>query len=121
MNLEQLRDFCLALPGTTEDTPFGEDTLVLKVMGKIFLLTSLETEKLSFNVKCDPEKAVELREQYDFVQPGYHMNKKHWNTIMANNPLHDPLYYAWIRHSYELVVAGLPARLRAEITRNEHN
>ncbi len=121
MNLEQLRDFCLALPGTTEAMPFGEDTLVLKVKGKIFLLTSLEAEKLSFNVKCDPEKAVELREQYDFVQPGYHMNKKHWNTVTATNPLHDTLYRAWIRHSYEQVVAGLPARVRAELIGNEHN
>jgi len=118
MNLEELRDFCLALPGATEDMPFGEDTLVFKVKEKIFLLTSLDAEKLSFNVKCDPEKAQELREQYSFVQPGYHMNKKHWNTIVVTSSLHNTLFESWIRHSYDLVVAGLPARLRAEIPNN---
>lgn len=118
MNLEQLRDFCLALPGATEAMPFGEETLVFKVKEKIFLLTSLDAEKLSFNVKCDPEKAQELREHYSFVLPGYHMNKKHWNTVSAVSPLHDSLYESWIRHSYDLVVAGLPARLRAELTGN---
>ncbi len=121
MNLEQLRDFCLALPGTTEAMPFGEDTLVFKVKEKIFLLTSLDTEKLSFNVKCDPVKAQELREHYDFVQPGYHMNKKHWNTIAANNSLHDSLYHSWISHSYDLVVSGLPGGLRAELSSNNPN
>jgi predicted DNA-binding protein (MmcQ/YjbR family) len=119
MNLEQLRDFCLSLPGTTEAMSFGEDTLVFKVGEKIFLLTSLGTEKLSFNVKCDPEKAQELREQYSFVQPGYHMNKKHWNTISVESPIHSALFHAWIRHSYDLVVAGLPARIRHGLTGNE--
>lgn len=118
MNLEQLRDFCLALPGTTEAMPFGEQTLVFKVKEKIFLLTSLDSETLSFNVKCEPEKAEELREQYSFVVPGYHMNKKHWNTVSAVSPLHDSLYQNWIRDSYNRVVAGLPARLRAELTEN---
>lgn len=118
MNLEQLRDFCLALPGATEAMPFGEETLVFKVKEKIFLLTSLDTEKLSFNVKCEPEMAQELREQYSFVQPGYHMNKKHWNTVSAVSSHHDSLYQSWIRHSYDQVVAGLPARLRAELAKN---
>lgn len=118
MNLEQLRDFCLALPGTTEATPFGDQTLVFKVQEKIFLLTSLDSETLSFNVKCDPEIAEELREQYAFVVPGYHMNKKHWNTVSAVSTLHDSLYKNWIRRSYDRVVAGLPARLRAEFAKN---
>lgn len=121
MNLEQLRDFCLSLPGSTEAMPFGEETLVFKVKEKIFLLTSLDAEQLSFNVKCDPEKAQELRAQYPFVQPGYHMNKKHWNTIAADSNLHDTLSQSWIRHSYDLVVAGLPVRLRAELSGNQQN
>ncbi|MPR36428.1 MmcQ/YjbR family DNA-binding protein [Salmonirosea aquatica] len=119
MNLEQLRDFCLALPGTTEAMPFGEETLVFKVKDKIFLLTSLDAEKLSFNVKCEPEKAQELRERYPFVQPGYHMNKKHWNTITAESSVHDDLYLDWIRHSYDRVVAGLPSKQRAELLTNQ--
>ena len=118
MNLEQLREFCLTLPGTEESMPFGEQTLVFKVKEKIFLLTSLDSETVSFNVKCDPELAEELREQYTFVLPGYHMNKKHWNTVSAISPLFDSLYKNWIRHSYDRVVAGLPARLRAELARN---
>lgn len=118
MNLEQLRDFCLALPGATEAMPFGEQTLVFKVKEKIFLLTSLDSETLSFNVKCDPELAEELRAQYSFVLPGYHMNKKHWNTVSAISPLYDSLYQNWIRHSYDRVVVGLPARLRAELAEN---
>lgn len=115
MNMEKLRDFCLALPGATEGLPFGEETLVFKVGGKIFLLTSLKEESLSFNVKCDPEKAQLLRERYPFVLPGYHMNKKHWNTVLAGSGAHDSLYREWIRDSHALVVAGLSSKIRSGV------
>lgn len=115
MNLEVLRDFCLSFQGTTEDTPFGEDTLVFRVKEKIFLLTSIGNENLSFNVKCDPAYAVELREKYPFVKPGYHMNKKHWNTVNIDGPVSDILLKSWITHSYELVRKSLPARVKSEL------
>jgi predicted DNA-binding protein (MmcQ/YjbR family) len=106
MNLETLRDFCLELAGVTEELPFGPDILVFKVMGKVFLLTSIDG-KPQFNVKCDPEKAEELREQYADVVPGYHMNKKHWNTVHITGSISSELLYSWIKDSYDLVVARL--------------
>jgi len=114
MNIEEYRDFCLSLPGATEELPFGPDTLVFKVGGKIFALTSLQTFA-SFNVKCDPEHAVELRERYDYVLPGFHMNKKHWNTILVGVGATLAQQRQWITHSYQLVVASLPKALRAEL------
>lgn len=106
MDIESLRIYCLSLAGVSEELPFGPDTLVFKVRNKIFLLTGLESP-LSFNVKCDPEKAVVLREEYTCVKPGFHMNKKHWNTIEANGSVSDGLLISWIDHSYQAVVAGL--------------
>ena len=103
MNIETLQDYCLSLPDVEETLPFGPDTLVYKVNGKIFLLTGLDAETLSFNIKCDPEKAAELREQYACVQPGYHMNKKHWNTVVADSSIPDRLLKEWIKDSYDLV------------------
>jgi predicted DNA-binding protein (MmcQ/YjbR family) len=114
LNIEEIRDYCLQKPGVTESFPFGEDTLVFKVGEKIFLLTGLNSP--SFNIKCDPEKAVELREQYSEVQPGYHMNKKHWNTIHTDGSLTNKQLRDMIDHSYELVFASLPKKLQAEIT-----
>jgi predicted DNA-binding protein (MmcQ/YjbR family) len=114
MNIEDYRDFCLGLPGTTEETPFGPDTLVFKVRGKVFALTNLQTFE-SFNVKCDPEQAVELRERYDYVLPGFHMNKKHWNTVLVGMGATEAQLREWLTHSYELVVAGLPKAVRAEM------
>ena len=111
MNIEAFRDLCLSLPGTTEEFPFGEDTLVFKVAGKMFALTDIELFD-SINLKCDPEKAVELRERYDGVLPGYHMNKKHWNTVLTDGSLPDKLLKELILDSYELVKAGLPKKLR---------
>lgn len=108
MNIEELREYCMVKPFTEETFPFGEDTLVFKVMGKAFLLCSLSSSPLQFNVKCQPEKALELREQYGFVQPGYHMNKKHWNTIVCESKAAKKLLTQWIDDSYELVVAGVP-------------
>lgn len=107
MNLQQLREYCLAKPGVEETTPFGPDTLVFKVVGKIFLLTGFDSDPLQFNVKCDPEKAIELRERYPGVQPGYHMNKKHWNTIVVDGSVSIKLVKEWIDDSYELVANGL--------------
>ncbi|TAH19675.1 MAG: MmcQ/YjbR family DNA-binding protein [Cytophagales bacterium] len=106
MNIEELRVFCLSLKGTYEELPFDENTLVFKVMGKIFLLTDI-ADFGSINVKCDPERAVELRERYECVKAGYHMNKKHWNTIEINRQLSDNEINQWILHSYELVVSKL--------------
>jgi predicted DNA-binding protein (MmcQ/YjbR family) len=103
MNIETLREYCLSKPGVEETTPFGPDTLVYKVTGKMFLLTGLDEEQLSFNVKCEPDKAIELREEYDCVQPGYHMNKKHWNTIIVDGSVPGKQLKEWIDHSYELV------------------
>ncbi len=114
MNIEHLRTYCLAKKGTTESFPFGEDTLVFKVMGKIFCLTSL-SENGSANLKCDPEKAIELREKYPCVQSGYHMNKKMWNTVLFDGSVSEKLIKSWIDHSYELVIAGLPKKLKSEL------
>jgi predicted DNA-binding protein (MmcQ/YjbR family) len=107
MLLEEIRDYCLAKKGVIEDLPFGESTLVFKIGGKIFALVSMDSIPLSFNLKCDPEKAVELREMYTSVQPGYHMNKKHWNTILADGSVSRQVLHQWIDHSYDLVVASL--------------
>lgn len=114
MNIEELRNYCLSLPGVTEDFPFDEVTLVFKVGGKMFLLTSLEGD-FSFNVKCDPEQAIQLRERYECVRPGYHMSKKHWNTVDIDGSVTDSLLIDWINHSYELVFGALPKRIRDSI------
>lgn len=104
MNIEEYREFCLSFPGATEDLPFDENTLCFKVMGKIFSICDIE-EFESINLKCDPIKAIELREIYPgIVIPGYHMNKKHWNTVIMDSALPNQLIKEWIRESYELVV-----------------
>lgn len=103
MNIEEIREFALSLKNVDESFPFGNDTLVFKVDNKIFLLASLSSEKLQFNVKCNPEKAIELREQYSSVLPGYHMNKKHWNTVVVDGELSAKQLKEFIRHSYSLV------------------
>lgn len=103
MNIESLREYCLSKPGAEETLPFGPDTLVFKVGGKTFLLVGLDAEDLRFNVKCDPDKALELRDEYSCVLPGYHMNKKHWNTIVVDGSVSNALLKEWIDHSYTLV------------------
>ena len=103
MDIEQLRDYCLSKPHCQEGFPFGPETLVFKVNGKLFLLVSLDKDQLQFNVKCNPLLAEELREQYSCVLPGYHMNKKHWNTILVDGSVTNNLLRNWIDHSYELV------------------
>jgi predicted DNA-binding protein (MmcQ/YjbR family) len=107
MNIEMFRDFCLSLKGTTEEFPFDESTLVFKVGGKIFALTDIDLFN-SINLKCDPETAIELRERYSSVLPGYHMNKKHWNTILIDGIIPDNQILDWIKKSYELVLLNLP-------------
>ena len=111
MDIERFRDFCLALPHTEESLPFDENALVFKVMGKIFAITNIEKWDMVV-VKCDPHQAIELRETYDFVKPGYHTNKKHWNSIMIDDALSDSLLEKWVLDSYNLVVASLPAKTR---------
>ncbi|MBU2019028.1 MAG: MmcQ/YjbR family DNA-binding protein [Bacteroidetes bacterium] len=114
MHLEDLRIFCLQLPGTTEETPFDANTLVFKVMGKMFCLTNIELFE-SINVKCDPVLAIELRERYFDVLPGYHMSKKHWNTVILNGEIVDQQLLTWIKDSYDLVVKSLTKKLREEL------
>ncbi len=103
MNIESLRDYCLSKPGAEETMPFGPDTLVYKVNNKIFLLVGLDSADLRFNVKCDPDKAIELRDEYACVLPGFHMNKKHWNTVVVDGSVSNALLKEWIDHSYTLV------------------
>lgn len=114
MNIEEYRDFCIALKGVTEEFPFDENTLVFKVMGKIFALCDVNAFD-SVNLKCEPEKAIELREQFSAVLPGYHMNKKHWNTIVMDGSIDDKLIYQWILDSYHLVIASLTKKQREEL------
>ncbi len=106
MNIEEFREYCLAKPGVTEELPFGPDTLVFKVAGKIFALTDINQFD-SINLKCDPVKATELRDQFEEVKPGYHMDKKHWNTVSTRGTLPDLVLKEWIDQSYYLVYAKL--------------
>ena len=117
MNLEELRDYCLSLPHVTEDMPFGEDILVFRICNRIFVLTSLESVPLRVSLKCDPERAIELREEFpNKIVAGYHMNKKHWNTVRIDGSLPDSLIEEWITDSYNLVVMGLPKKVRQELS-----
>ncbi len=113
MNIEQFREYSLSKPGTSEDFPFGPDTLVLRVVGKIFALTGLDSERFSVNLKCEPDYALELREQHPEVQPGYHMNKKHWNTVDFEGALDDRMLRHLVDHSYDQVVKSLKKVERA--------
>jgi predicted DNA-binding protein (MmcQ/YjbR family) len=112
MNIEEIRNYCLSKKGVTEDFPFDEETLVFKVQGKIFLLTNICNIEISVNLKCEPELAVELRERYESVQPGYHMNKKMWNTVKYIGEFSEKEFYNMIDHSYNEVVKGLTKKLR---------
>ena len=116
MHIEDFRDYCLGLPGATEEMPFGPDTLVFKVGGKIFALTDLQTFG-SVNLKCEPERAAELRERHDYVLPGFHMNKKHWNTVLIGTGAPDAVVRAWTAESHELVAAALPKAVQAALVR----
>ncbi|TDE45474.1 MmcQ/YjbR family DNA-binding protein [Flavobacterium rhamnosiphilum] len=123
MNLETYYKYCLSKKGVTEHFPFDEDTLVFKVGGKMFALSSLsqwEKGQPSVNLKCDPERAQELRAEYDAIQPGFHMSKIHWNTIAMNTSVSDALVKELIDHSYELVFKSLTKKLQSEIQELEN-
>lgn len=115
MNIEIFREYCLTKKGVTEELPFGPDTLVFKVMGKMFALCALERLPPQVNLKCDPERTIELREEYDgLIIPGYHMSKTHWNTLSLDN-LPPRLITELVDHSYDLVVAKLTKKLKKEL------
>lgn len=116
MDIESFREYCIAKKGVTEEFPFDEVTLVFKVMGKMFALTGLEADPFYVNLKCDPEKAEELREQYASVKPGYHMSKKHWNSVYPHSGEFSKAEFCeWIDHSYDLVVKSLTKKLQQEL------
>lgn len=116
MDLESIRCYCLKKKGKiSEEFPFDEETLVFKVFGKMFLLVNVNKIPLSINLKCNPERAVQLRERYDAIEPGYHMNKKYWNTVTVNGTIPESLAYELIDHSYDEVVKKLPAKLKVKI------
>jgi predicted DNA-binding protein (MmcQ/YjbR family) len=110
MDIESLRAYCLQKPDALEEFPFGDSTMVFKVGGKMFLAVGLSNSPLRFNVKCDPEKIVELRERYDAVRPGYHMNKNHWNTVIVDGSISDSILREMIDESYMLIINSLPKR-----------
>ncbi|MBL7809706.1 MAG: MmcQ/YjbR family DNA-binding protein [Saprospiraceae bacterium] len=115
MDIETFRDYCLAKKATSEGFPFGPETLVLKVGGKMFAVTGLDSEEFTVNLKCNPDRAVELREQYPEIRPGWHMNKAHWNTVHFEGGLDSRLLRELIDHSYDLVVASLKKVDRAAL------
>ncbi len=114
MDLETIREYCLKKKGVTESLPFNEDSPVYKVVSKIFLIANL-IHPISINLKCDPEKAAELREKYSAVTPGYHMNKLHWNTILLDNSIPEKLIFEWIDHSYTLAANHLTKKEKAKL------
>src|SRR5881409_757081 len=115
MDLAKFREYCLSKSGASESTPFGPDVLVFKVGGKIFALASLDEIPATANLKCDPDLALELRDRYEQVRPGYHMNKKHWNTVEIDSGISDSELRKMIDHSYELVVQSLPKGQRKRL------
>ena len=112
---DKIRDFCLSMPSVTEDMPFDETTLCFRVGGKIFAITDIEDRPITVNLKCDPEKAVELREKHDFIKPGWHMNKKHWNTVNLESEISEELFRELVTHSYDLIFSKLPKKIKDKI------
>jgi len=115
MNFEEIRIYCLSKPGVTESFPFNDTALVFKVAGKMFALLDLSEDSRGITLKCDPELAIELREQYPEITPAYHFNKRHWNTIFLDGTIRDSLIYGWIDDSYNLVVQSLSAKKLKEL------
>ncbi|MBK8506616.1 MAG: MmcQ/YjbR family DNA-binding protein [Saprospiraceae bacterium] len=115
MSIEELRTYCLKKAGVTEDMPFGESTLVFRIGGKIFLLTNRDSETVAVNLKCDPDIALNLRDRHPEVKPGYHMNKKHWNTVDCKGTLSKSMIFEMIDHSYDLVVSSFSAKQRTTL------
>ncbi len=116
MQIDTFREYCLRKAGVTESTPFGADNLVFKVGGKMFALLALDEIPAAANLKCDPDRALELRDRHEEVRPGYHMNKRHWNTVELGTGLSDDEVRKMIDHSYELVVKGLSKAQRAPLS-----
>ncbi len=115
MNIEEFRDYCLSKKYVTECFPFDNVTLVFKVANKMFALSGLENKPVTVNLKCNPEKAIELREEYSAIIAGFHMNKKHWNTITIEGGLPNEFLKELINHSYKLVVKGMPKKRQKEL------
>jgi predicted DNA-binding protein (MmcQ/YjbR family) len=115
MDAAELRRWCLAQPGASEDFPFTPEHSVFKVAGKMFAISALGREPLEVSVKCEPDLAVQLRDSYDAIRPGYHLNKRHWNTIALDGSLTDRLVRDMIEDSYDLVVSALPKRTREDL------
>ena len=114
MDIETFRIYCLSKRGVMEEFPFDEETLVFKVGGKMFALLDVDIFE-SVNLKCDPERAIELRERYSAIEPGYHMNKKHWNTVKMDGSIPDRLILEWVDDSYDLVFDKLPKQIKEKI------
>lgn len=114
MNVEEFRVYCLRKRFVTEEFPFDETTLVFKVAGKMFALTGLDDPEFKVNLKCDPDRSVALREEYESIRPGWHMNKKHWNTVHIDGSFPEKLFVELIDHSYALVVKSLPKKIREQ-------
>jgi predicted DNA-binding protein (MmcQ/YjbR family) len=112
----ELRTTCLALPGAAEEFPFGPETSVFKVAGKIFALSGLRSEPLKVSLKCEPELAAQLRIDYAAIRPGYHLNKRHWNTVTVDGSMPDRMLRELVEDSYDLVVSALPKRIREQLT-----
>lgn len=115
MNYEELHAYCMSLKAVTDHFPFDEVTLVLKVQGKMFALIPFDNPETQISLKCDPERAIQLREEYEAIVPAWHFNKKHWNTVMVDPSISEKFLCELINHSYELVVAGLPRKLQQEL------
>lgn len=115
MDSRALREWCLRQPGAREEFPFGPETAVFKVSGKIFAISRLDDAALGVSVKCEPDLAVALRETYPAITPGYHLNKRHWNTVTIDGSLEDQFVRDMVEDSYDLVVAGLPKRVREHL------
>lgn len=122
MDVDIIREYCLKKgKDVAEDMPFGEDTLVFRIRGKIFLLLRLMTRPLSINLKCDPARAMDLRERYESVQPGYHMNKKYWNTVVLDASIPTKEVFAMIDHSYDEVLKGARPKPRRKKTKTKRS
>lgn len=114
MDIESFRSYCLSKKMVSESLPFGDDTLVFKVLDRVFALADITLFE-SINLKCDPEQAIMLREQYPAVQPGYHMNKRHWNTVLMDGSVPDRILQQWIDDSYRLVVDKMPKKMKQQL------
>ena len=121
MNVEEFRMYCLNKPCVTEEFPFDETTLVFKVCGKMFALTGLDEMEFKVNLKCDPDRSLELREAYDSIRPGFHMNKHHWNTIHVDGSFSDNFFYELVDHSYEMVIKGFNKKQREQLERHRRS